>query len=73
MPKRIFSEIKAENNFLTFCFFLVKYLPTSDKFNIIKCDDMFVKHKTSNLGHKILINETRKEIDINLKIRYYVY
>ena len=42
--KRIVSEIKDENDFVTFCFYLMKNLPTSDQLNII----MVVKHKPSN-------------------------
>ena len=52
MLKRIVSEIKDENNFVTFCFYLVKILPTSVQFNIIMFDNMYVKHNPSNLGHK---------------------
>ena len=52
MLKRIVSDIKDENNFVTFCFYLVKILPTSDQFNIIMLDNMYIKHRPSNLGHK---------------------
>ena len=52
MLKQIVSEIKDENNFVTFCFYLVKIIPTSDQFNIIMFDKMYVNHKPSNIGHK---------------------
>ena len=73
MLKTVVSEIKNKNNFVTFCFYLVKIHPTSDQFNIIMFDNIYVKHKPSNLGHKILINGTLREIDITLKILYFVY
>ena len=73
MLKGIVSEIKDENDFVTFCFYLGKILPTSDQFNIIMFDNMYFEHKPSNLGHNILINGTLREIDITLKIRYFVY
>ena len=42
--KRIVSEIKDENDFVTFCFYLVKILPTSGHFNIIiMFENMYVK------------------------------
>ena len=50
--KRIVPEIKDENNFETFFFCLVKILQTSDQFNITMFENMYVKHKSSNLGHK---------------------
>ena len=51
--KRIVSKIKDEYNFVTSCFYLVKTLPTSDQFNIIMFDNnMYVKHKPSNLGNR---------------------
>ena len=73
MLKGIVSEIKDENDFVTFCFHFGKILPTSDQFDIIMFDNMYVKHKPSNLGHNILINGTLREIDITQKIRYFVY
>ena len=45
----------------------MKILSTSDQFNIIVFDNMYVEHKSSNSGHKILINGTLTEIDITLK------
>ena len=73
MLKRIVSEIKDENIFVTFCFYLVKILPTSDQFNIIMFDNVYVKHKPSNLGHNNSNYGTLREIDITLKIRNFVY
>ena len=51
MLKRVDSEIKDENNFVTVCFYLVKMLPTSYQFTMIMFDNMYVKHKPSYLGH----------------------
>ena len=50
MLKRIAFEIKDENNSVTFYFYLLKVLPTSDLFNIIMLKNMSVKNKPSNLG-----------------------
>ena len=73
MLKRIVSGIKNKNNFVTFCFYLVKIHPASDQFNIIMFDNIYVKHKPSIPGHKkILINGTLRGIDITLKILYFV-
>ena len=52
--KRIVSIIKDANNFVSICFYLVKILPLTDQFIIIMFDNMYVKHKPSNSGHKIL-------------------
>ena len=72
MLKRIVSEIK-DKNIVTFCFYLVKILQTSDQFNIIMFKNMYVKHKPSNLWHKIIINRTLREIDITLNVRNFVF
>ena len=52
MLKRIVSEIKDANDFVSMCFYLVKILPTSDQFNMIMFDNIYVKNKPSYLGHK---------------------
>ena len=46
--KRIVSEKKDENNFVTFRVYLVKNLSKSDQFNIICSMNMYVKRKLSN-------------------------
>ena len=50
----------------TFCFFLVKILPTSDQFNIIMFHNMYVKHKPSNLGHRVGVIKIVIVINCNL-------
>ena len=52
MLKRIVFDIKDENKFVTFCFYLVKILPTSDQFDTMMFDNMYIKHRPSNLGHE---------------------
>ena len=50
--KRTVSEIKDAKRFVIICSYLVKVLPTSDQFYLIMYDNLYVKHKLSNLGNE---------------------
>ena len=62
------NRLRLKMKIFLYPFASIWCLPTSDQFNIIMLDNMYVKHKPSSLGPKILINGTLREIDITLKI-----